>query len=56
MFYVGGDEWFWEVVRDNAGELGAEFHKLDGFDHAQAFASSDVVCPLVEDFLQRAES
>jgi pimeloyl-ACP methyl ester carboxylesterase len=52
LFYVGGGEWFWEVVRDEADSTGARLEVIGDLDHAATFQASDTVIPLVNDFLR----
>ena len=51
LLYVGGGEWFWEVVRDEANQLGARFEKIGELGHAGTFLACDTLVPLVEDFM-----
>jgi pimeloyl-ACP methyl ester carboxylesterase len=51
LLYVGGGEWFWEVVRDEANQLGARFERIGELGHAETFLARDTVVPLVDDFV-----
>lgn len=51
MEYVGGGEWFWEVVRDEAEANGARLEVIGDLGHAETFQATGIVVPLVEDFL-----
>lgn len=54
MQYVGGGEWFWTVVRDEAEQLGSRFHQIGELGHAETFMACDTVVPLVDAFLRDA--
>lgn len=53
LFYVGGAEWFADVVAQGAEELGAEFVRLEGLGHAETHQATGAVCDAVEAFLSR---
>ena len=51
LAYAGEHETFLALLKHTAGEAGAEFHVIEGCDHAEAFASIEQVAPIVEAYL-----
>lgn len=51
LFYVGGAEWFADLVAQGAEELGATFARLESLGHAETHQATGTVCEVVEPFL-----
>jgi pimeloyl-ACP methyl ester carboxylesterase len=51
FFYVGGGEWFADVVAEGADELGAGFARLGDLGHGETHQSTDLVCDTIDPFL-----